>query len=258
MLNRLFILLIGIAFVGCGNSDYSEVPKVMGDILQVWESQGSDKKCTYYLVKKDMGISMITVSPLSVGYNPGKQVSVKRIDNGIRYDNGQGEYYISKPNGDLLLYNRNGELSNAKEVRLSESYQMFPSMNAAIKCPCKLQIDSNSLKKLKQDSLPIVAFSCTDDNGDSYLLNALLTVEGLFSEEEMLQGIIQTIDSNESLSYELTRIDNRNAIIVNSSPNHSKILTLFTERSTIGMIVYSNDSLNVKFDNYLNSFIRYY
>ncbi len=258
MLNRLFILLIGIAFVGCGNSEYSESPKVMGDILQVWEGQGADKKYTYYLVKKELGLSMITVSPLSGDYNPGEQVSGKRIENGIRYDNGQGEYYISKPDGDLILYGRDGEKDRAVEVNIRDNYQMFPSMNAAIKCPCKLQVDSNSMKELLQDSLPVVAYSCEDGNGDSYVLNALLTVEEEFSEEEMIHGIIQSIDSNKSVSYELARIDNRNAIVVNSPPNNSKMLTLFTEKSTIGMIVSSSDSLDAKFDNYLNSFIRYY
>ena len=255
---KLIILLFGIAFVGCGSSDYSESPKVMGDILQVWEGQNLDKKCTYYLVKKDLGLSMITVSPLSGDYNPGEQVSGKRIEKGIRYDNGQGEYYISKPNGNLVLYDRNGKKDSAVEINTRDNYQMFPSMNAAIKCPCRLQVDSNSMKELLQDSLPVVAFSCKEDNGDSYVLNALLTVEEEFSEEEMINGIIQSIDSNKSVSYELIRIDNRNAIVVNSPSNHSKMLTLFTEKSTIGMIVSSNDSIDPKFDNYLNSFIRYY
>ncbi len=43
MINRLLIILIAIAFVGCETGGYESTSPVNGEILKVWESNGEKR-----------------------------------------------------------------------------------------------------------------------------------------------------------------------------------------------------------------------
>ncbi len=260
MINRILIILIAIAFVGCGIGENDSSSLVNGKILKVWESNG-EKRQTYYLVEASSQLKMISFSPATYDKNnPGKSVIGKRVNSEIIFESSINEYYILKENGRLDVVKDNEIIDEAIEVDASNSYQLFPCINIAIKCPCKLEADSNSIKQMMVNNIsPVVVFNCKDGkDGDLFAINALLSKDSVYTEEEIISGIINSLDSNKLVSYELKYIGYNNAIEVYSPLNNSKFLSLFTNKSTINFSLVANDSLETKFNNYINSIIQIY
>jgi hypothetical protein len=262
MINRLIILLIGIALVGCSETNEDvEISPVMGDVLKEWQTVDSGIKTSYYLVKLGIGLNMKINSPMSSDYNnPGEPVYGRRIKGGIKYltDN-SNDYYVVKDSGNLVLYKDNGEVEEATEVNSENSYQMFPSIKRAFKCPCKLIRDSVSFDQLTLNDIDsAIAFRCVDETvGDLYAMNALLIKETEFTEEEIIQWTIETIDTSGSVSYELKYIDNNNALLVNTPSTNAKMLTYYANESTIFITLISKDSLDEKYDDFMDSMVKY-
>ncbi len=227
--------------------------------MKAWQSINESR--SYFLVEEYNQLIMKNITPIFNDRNSTGETGVlKEIDNQVIFEVNVNKFYVLKENGNLEVNEDSIVIDEAVKIDSLNYYQLFPKLKIAVKCPCILQLDSNSTKNMSENiDSPLISYSCSEkSSNDSYVLNALFEVDSVFSEEEIIYGIIKSLDSNEMITYELKYIDFQNAIQVNSILMNSKMLTLFTNESTINFILNAKDSVDKKFNDFVNSKITYY
>lgn len=132
--------------------------------------------------------------------------------------------------------------------------QSFPELKIAIACPCDLKRDSiqESILQEKQISNS-VCYSCSDSiTSDTYHFNVHARTDKRYSNEQILAEI-------DSLLYlwpeqhERKKILNNDAMIINHP--RARELELFADKFTYYLILEAKDSLDFKFNRYINSIV---
>lgn len=66
-----------------------------------------------------------------------------------------------------------GACTTQVETLWQEGFQVFPEMNIALKCPCKLKLDKKMMKKQSLElGAKVFAYSCKDSLSTNYVFHA--------------------------------------------------------------------------------------
>jgi len=132
--------------------------------------------------------------------------------------------------------------------------QSFPEYGISMVCPCVLKRDSLAEIRLKKNGLEnTIEYSCTDiANSDKYRLQFLLSKSHLYSSDQILYVIDSTLKYR-AVEHERVSILGRKGIVINY--RKIKELELFDYELNYYLIIEAKDSIDVKFDGYINSIL---